>query len=367
METCENTLKEDVSMELSDEDMMTDFELRCAMETAEQQSDVEQEFAMFEEKYLNRKSARALYIKYVAAAVAACIAVLIVFALKGTGNPEPELSELRVADDRGYVSPPPMKGVELIVGKRAVDVGSKGAEKKGVVITRDSVIHFLSPENVAPEDRNIITIPQGKVAHIELPDGSHVSLSARSRLIFPQRFLPGRNREVRLIGEGYFDVARDESRPFIVHSGEVSTRVLGTQFNIRSFEGEPSIVTLVSGSVTVEKHADESNGREVTLKPGQQAVYDPLSSNMLVCTANFNEALGWKDGLFCFGKHSLKVVLVEIARWYNLNVRFENVAHLNDFVHYNGERSWSVRQVVDQLNEISNVNISLLENTLVVK
>ena len=79
-----------------------------------------------------------------------------------------------------------------------------------------------------------------------------------------------------------------------------------------------------------------------------------------------DEVLSWKEGLFCFGKRPLKEVLTEIARWYCLNMRFANKEQMNQEIHYNGERSWSIEQVIEQLNDICDLEIKLIDNTLVV-
>ena len=358
----ENTEPVKDSMELSDEDLLMDFKLRCAMQ--EKTPDVDQEFSRFEEEYLKPKLSRTLF-KYIT--IAAIAASLVFFVIYNWQRNTPDTSSLPqlTADGKSFVSPPPMDDIEVRVGDKAISLGSKAADRQGIIMTSDSMVHFLSPDNVAPEDRNTITIPQGKVARIVLPDGSQVCLSARSRLIFPQRFLIGQPREVRLVGEGYFEVARDEQRPFIVHSGNVSTRVLGTQFNIRCFEGEAPCITLVSGSVKVS--SPNSPGNDVILTPGQQATLSAQAAVFNITSANLDETRAWKEGLFCFEKTTLKDVLIEIARWYNLNVKFEDDEHIGDFVHYNGERSWNVREVLTHLNEISDAEITLKNNILTVR
>ena len=356
-------------LQFSDEDIRMDFELRCAAQQ-DNLPDAEKEWKEFRSNRLkeNREKSHNSSVKFkvlaVAVAVAACLLLLLMpYWERDSKDEQPSENALM------YVSPPPMDGIALSVGDKEVAIGSQEARSKGVVMSDDSVIQFLTSENVAAENRNTITIPQGQVARIQLPDGTRVSLSARSRLIFPHRFLANAPREVYLSGEGYFEVARDESRPFIVHSGLVSTRVLGTTFNIRSYEGEMPQVTLVSGSVLCKVKSPKTQGssakpQEMVLKPGQQLVV--LNSQVSVNKVDTDEVTSWKDGYFCFGKQTLKDVLIEIARWYNVNVTFVNEEHIGDYVHYNGERSWSIQKVVDQLNAICETKIIYENQTLTV-
>ncbi|MBP3287216.1 MAG: FecR domain-containing protein [Prevotella sp.] len=360
--------KGNLSDEWSDADALTDFELRCALHPEEELPDVEAELERFREQHLVPRKMNTRYYRWIVAA-AACLAIAILMTWLGGRETDRMMtadSELSgTFDSLTYYSPAPMTKIALSVGDEELLLNSEKAKQQGVEITQDNVIRFLSPENVSPEDRNTITIPQGQLAQVLLPDGSKVYLSAFSRLIFPQKFLNDRPREVRLIGEGYFEVARDESRPFIVHSGHLQTRVLGTVFNIRHFEGEPVQVTLVSGSVEVSL-PQSSTGQRMVLKPGQQASAKFGQQSISLTTASMDEVLSWKEGLFCFGKRPLKEVLTEIARWYCLNMRFANKEQMNQEIHYNGERSWSIEQVIEQLNDICDSEIKLIDNTLVV-
>lgn len=88
-------------------------------------------------------------------------------------------------------------------------------------------------------------------------------MNARSRLVYPVAF--GDTREVELEGEAYFEVTRDENRPFIVHAGQVAVKVLGTEFNVNTCRKQKVQTVLVKGSVQVEN----GGKREVVLRPGR--------------------------------------------------------------------------------------------------
>ena len=355
--------------QMTQEDAQMDFELRRASLEETVVPDVDAAFEQFKEERLTPYSKTARRIPmWIITAIAACL--LVAFFLpwnKWFSTPSPENEPLvsKVEGNVVYEAVEPMSDIALTMGKKTINLHSKDAEQQGFSVTNDEMIKFLAPENVSPSDRTTLTIPQGKTAKLLLPDGSKVWLSACSRLIFPQAFLKDAPREVRLIGEAYFEVTHDEARPFIVHSGNVSTTVLGTQFNIRCFEGEKIRVTLASGSVKVRKEGNSVRRNEVILVPGQQAMIGS-SSVIDVDGVDVEGVLSWKNGAFYFEDQTLREVLTEIGRWYNYNVIFASNSHLDDKLHYNGERHWRLKQVIDQLNRICDTNIRIEDNNIIV-
>ena len=166
---------------------------------------------------------------------------------------------------------------------------------------------------------NTITTPKGGQYQLELADGSKVWLNAASSLRFPTAFV-GKDRMVELKGEAYFEVAHNENMPFHVMVNDVDVKVLGTQFNINSYDDEEDLrTTLVQGSVLVSA---TNLKRALVLKPGQQAVVDAeqLSVNKDV---DINEVIAWKNGKFSFNATRLDHIMRQIARWYDLEVEFE--------------------------------------------
>lgn len=120
----------------------------------------------------------------------------------------------------------------------------------------------------------------GQPKDIPLPDGSHIMLAPNAQLAVHKAFNT-RNRDVRLLGDASFHVHRDPSRPFLVYSGDIVTKVLGTTFRVRAGEpGQPIQVTVQSGKVTVYRPAandltNVSPNRGVILTPNQKATYFP--------------------------------------------------------------------------------------------
>lgn len=205
-----------------------------------------------------------------------------------------------------------------------------------------------------------IAIPRGKLYKVTLSDGTEVWLNADSRLSFPAKFT-GEKRLVELVGEAYFRVTKDARRPFIVKSGNVSTQVLGTEFNFRSYDNAAPEVALVKGSVLVN---DAASNRSVKLAPGQAATVAP--SKIAVNAINTEYYTQWKEGLFYFDDASLLDILKELGRWYNVSIEMEDakLAHYN--LHFIASRDESLDQIVSDLKFFSYLNVSKKGEKLII-
>lgn len=162
---------------------------------------------------------------------------------------------------------------------------------------------------------HVLRIPRGGEYALELADGTTVHLNAETELRYPSRFT-GDERRVWLKGEAYFEVRREESMPFVVETGGMAVRVLGTEFDVRAYEGEArTLTTLVEGRVEV----DAGGGRR-GLEPGQQAVFDRVKGGVEVRTVDVEEFVGWKNGRLVFDNRPLEYILDELGRWYSFEV-----------------------------------------------
>lgn len=160
---------------------------------------------------------------------------------------------------------------------------------------------------------NKVTTPRGGQYQIVLPDGTRVWLNAESSLYFPAEFT-GKERNVKLTGEAYFEVARNAQAPFIVNVADVNVEVLGTHFNVMAYADENSIKTsLFEGAVKIKDNL---------LRPGQQMhVYKDGRFNVI--TDPFMEdAIAWKEGLFVFNNDELDNIMRRLSRWYDVEVNF---------------------------------------------
>lgn len=165
--------------------------------------------------------------------------------------------------------------------------------------------------------------PPGTKSHVMLPDGSKVILNAASKLVFPLKFLEG-SREVELYGEAYFEVERDERRPFKIKTGNITTTVLGTSFNIKSGNDQSDVqISLASGKVKVEQYSEEHKLVNTHyLLPGEEINF--INKNTpTVFRYNWERVFGWKEGLIYFENAGKIEVLERLEEWYG--VKFELV------------------------------------------
>ncbi|SDJ21871.1 FecR family protein [Pedobacter sp. ok626] len=173
---------------------------------------------------------------------------------------------------------------------------------------------------------NTITTPRGGQYTVVLPDGTKVWLNAASSLRFPASFT-GKERNVELSGEGYFEVAKNAAKPFKVKVNKVEVEVLGTHFNIMAYKDEPKIETiLLEGAVKIKNGAAEA-----LLKPGQEALAGQTDTYLKVQQANVEEAMAWKNGYFLFNAENIRSIMRKISRWYDVDIVYVGNVENKDF------------------------------------
>lgn len=162
---------------------------------------------------------------------------------------------------------------------------------------------------------NRVVVPRGGEYQIALSDGTKVWLNADTYLVFPSAF-DKRERMVEVHGEAFFEVAHDAKWPFVVKMSNSMVKVLGTSFNVNTYE-QRNITTLVEGAV--ELALEQGKYR---LKPGEQGVVE--DGKVAVASVDVREFTSWKDGIFIFRNRRLEDALTVLARWYDLQVFYQN-------------------------------------------
>lgn len=169
---------------------------------------------------------------------------------------------------------------------------------------------------------NSLFNPRGsKVITLALSDGTKVWLNSESSLRYPTAFT-GRTREVEITGEAYFEVAHDAAKPFYVKKGDMNVQVLGTHFNVNAYEDEEAIkVTLLEGSVSVQQTT--GNKQSLIIKPGQQA--SVINGQMSILNGlDLDEVIAWKEGQFISTNTDISTIMRQIARWYDVEVVYQD-------------------------------------------
>lgn len=160
-------------------------------------------------------------------------------------------------------------------------------------------------------------VPKGEQSLLTLPDGSIVHVNSGTLLVYPQRFV-GDMRSVYLMGEANFEVRKDKRHPFVVKTGHLKVKVLGTKFNVHAYpEDEKTVTTLESGSVMVQKLNNEDI---ITLKPNEQLEYDNPTGEFNKKIIDSSLYSGWTNGELNFAGMTLKDILLTIERIYNVHI-----------------------------------------------
>ncbi|RLJ69582.1 FecR family protein [Pedobacter alluvionis] len=191
-------------------------------------------------------------------------------------------------------------------------------------------LYFFNTNKTAGEKQVVAAMlqtlnPRGQRSRILLPDSSVVYLGAESRIRYPEKFGLG-NREVSLTGEAFFEITKDRAHPFIIHTGEVQTKVLGTSFKVDAFEGKNLSVSVATGKVQVSKKIAGTDSLQslAVLVPGQVVKWNVKTQTAAVDIVDAEGVRDWKDGTMTFVAASVSDIAENLERWYNVKINFED-------------------------------------------
>ena len=231
-------------------------------------------------------------------------------------NPD-EYENTLLSDIKKDIRQKELKAHRQAAGKRGpwLKVAASVAIAVGIgLLSYLALLHFSSGREMVYVTKST---DFGQKTNIVLSDGSAIKLNSGSTLTFPEKF-EEEVRKVSLSGEAFFEVRHNPAKPFIIETGDLTTTVLGTSFNIRAYpEKEHIEVTVATGKVQVEAPTlrDASAG---VLHPSEQAVYDRSTGSVATHTVSLEHFLAWKDGTIIFDKI--------LERWFNMEIVFENEA-----------------------------------------
>jgi ferric-dicitrate binding protein FerR (iron transport regulator) len=291
----------------------------------------------------------------VAAAVAAIVILSVgIWFFYSDRNAQPHL----LSDNSPVV--PGRSGATLTLanGKKIIltdTVNGKLAEEAGVVISKSAggplVYEFRENTGISGQI-NTLSTNNGESYQVRLPDGSKVWLNAASSLTYATNLYEDGKRSVKLEGEGYFEVAKDQAHPFIVESSDQQVEVMGTHFNISAYKDEDVVkTTLVEGSVKVSVHELQK-----ILSPGFEAVKS--GNNIQVHPVDAELAVAWKDGKFVFENEKIEAIMKMVERWYNVQVFYQGEMP-EDVFHGSVSRFENVSQVLDILESTGRIHFKM--------
>jgi ferric-dicitrate binding protein FerR (iron transport regulator) len=202
---------------------------------------------------------------------------------------------------------------------------------------------------------------QGMVAEFSLPDGTKVWLNSGSELQFPVQFQSGL-REVNLKGEAFFEVVKNVKQPFRVNTRELNIDVLGTSFNVISYEDEiQTEVILIEGKVVLSSGEGKVIKEFGGLEPGQRAIYTEESQTVNIEEVNTEKYIAWLDGNLVFQDDSMEDVVKRLDRWFNIEIVIED-SEINEYIYKATFRNENLKQVLDLLKLSAPIDYRIVES-----
>ncbi|MEP3371749.1 MAG: FecR domain-containing protein [Maribacter dokdonensis] len=214
---------------------------------------------------------------------------------------------------------------------------------------------------------NLLKVPYGKTISVSLEDGSTIKLNSGSQLSYPSSFSNESTRQVALQGEGYFEIAKNPLKPFIVKTEETYTRVYGTVFNISSYEDDEAIeVVLVEGSVGVGGQLRLQEDNLMMLKPSQKITNSKRDKNSLtIQDVDVTPYVSWVEGVMSFEEENMSQIIRKLERRFNVSIINENKTL--DERHFTGAfDSEDIESILKVIKTHTNFNYVINGKTIII-
>lgn len=345
----------------TDKDLQFEFNLQRALLEETPSPDVDAAFSAFKKRNAPPgKHIKSLSIAAACLLAAACLIGFIFFTDMSKKETIHHTTQLARLGNVVYEAHPERQFISVSFGDKTIDISpSTNQQSEGITLTDNNEIQVF---NVPKDNHNeaTLSVPQGLTAKIMLDDGTIIWMNADSKITFPRHFYDKGPREVKLSGEACFEVTHDENRPFTVSCNGFKTTVLGTKFNIHSYDNEAPKITLISGKISVD------NEHQVALLNPEQTLTINNEHEMDITQADLDVVTSWMTGNFYFDGQTLQEILTEVGRWYNVNIVFTNSKHLTEKLHFNTERNKPIQNIVKQLHMICNAKFQLTDKALIV-
>ncbi len=224
-----------------------------------------------------------------------------------------------------------------------------------------AVGYFISQENLENKysQTQQFMATKGSVSVIELADGTKIWLNSDSRLSFRENHKK-KERQATLIGEAYFQIAHREDFPFIVKTGKLIVRDLGTTFNIKAYPEDNFIETsLVEGEADI---LSNEGSRILSLTPGESALYLKEEKRMELRSLSSHVLSAWRDGKFVIRDERLEDIFNELSRWYGVEFKFENEALRDYRFTGNIKKTTTAQHVLKVLKAATDFDYKIIEN-----
>lgn len=251
-------------------------------------------------------------------------------------------------------------GVNLVMGNGKVinlDKQDTSLSAGSVALNNKNNTLTYSVATAENTGKGIIHVPAGRFYQLVLSDGSKVTLNSATKIEFPFVFT-GDSREISINGEAYFDIVKS-NKPFLVHLPTSTVKVLGTTFNVNTYDKEEK-VSLVTGKVRFETIKDK-----VVLEPGNEV--SSVNGKPLVVTAfNQEEVLSWIDGIYVFHDNTLQDVAKVVDRWYGVQLVLSEQVRNKHFYGFL-DRKQPIQAFLEKLKFVNEVEYQIEGNVIHIK
>lgn len=208
---------------------------------------------------------------------------------------------------------------------------------------------------------NTLSIPKGQQYELQLSDGTKVWLNSDTKFKYPSKFTQNTRKVILESGEAYFEVEKDKNKPFVLQVHKSQVKVLGTCFNVRSYDKSSQMVTLVEGSVELNHPHDK-----VLLKPNQQA-YMGNGLSYEVCKVNATDYIYWKDYIFNYKIESLENILDDLSRTYDVKFFYQNQSCKDKKYTLRLKKSKNIQEVLEVIERLKQVTFDIKGSNIIVK
>ena len=333
--------------------------------TCDLYTDIAEMIARFDDYVRNDRKAKYRKIRKYIYRSASCLLLLLTVG----GGVMLLQKEKQETDNRitSSIFPGTGKAMILLPNGEKVDIDSLADSlpyrKERFTVEKDSGIIRYSGQQQLHADYHTIVIPRGGEYQVKLSDGTTVWLNSDSRLKIPTSFV-GNERKVCLSGEAYFDVVKNDGKPFIVETDWGNIKVYGTEFNVKRYSDEGLLkATLVEGVIGFSN----DNMPELKLQPGYRLSLVEGQSEPIVEKVKIYNEIAWKNQRFCFENKTLGTIARDIERWYNVEIIFEDPALKR--LEFSGSlsRCGEIKTLLRFFEESADIAFSVDDRTISVK
>lgn len=238
----------------------------------------------------------------------------------------------------------------------------------GLLITAAALYYLsqpLSPATTQPIAWTKISTLQGEKQVIKLPDGSQIYMDGGSTIEYPASFVSN-IRPIKLIsGEVFLQVQRNEAKPFIVQTGDLQVKVLGTSFSVRNRPEEKEVTVAVKTGKVSFSQGDSSTGKHILLTPGEKGVFERQAGTLAETTCSIAGIGGWITGEFVFDNATLQEILGSLENSYGYHYKVANKALLNKRFKA-GFRGHMPQEMVRILSKMGDFHYTIKDSTIII-